>query len=63
VFAGCVVPQEGTYDRNNASDGVDDRWRRVAVKTRVQRYPLADANRAIVELGDGRITGAAVMTI
>jgi propanol-preferring alcohol dehydrogenase len=35
----------------------------IPVRTRVQTYPLADANRAIADLRDGRITGAAVLTI
>jgi len=34
---------------------------RVPVKTRVQRYALADANRALGDLRDGRISGAAVL--
>jgi propanol-preferring alcohol dehydrogenase len=35
----------------------------VPVKTYVQTYPLADANRAIADLRGGRISGAAVLTI
>ena len=35
----------------------------VPVKTRVHTYPLADANRAIADLRDGRITGAAVLIV
>ena len=33
----------------------------VPVKTRAQRYALADANQALRDLRDGRITGAAVL--
>lgn len=28
---------------------------------RVQRYPLADADRALMDLADDRVTGAAVL--
>jgi len=35
----------------------------VPVKTHVQTYPLADANRAIADLRDGRVEGAAVLTL
>ncbi len=31
------------------------------VKTRVQTYPLADANRALNDLKEGRVQGAAVL--
>ncbi len=32
-------------------------------KTRVQRYTLGDANRALADLRDGRVTGAAVLEV
>jgi propanol-preferring alcohol dehydrogenase len=35
----------------------------VPLKARVQAYPLADANRAVADLRDGRIDGAAVLTL
>ncbi len=35
----------------------------VPVRTRVQAYPLADANRALADLRGGRITGAAVLSL
>jgi propanol-preferring alcohol dehydrogenase len=35
----------------------------VPIKTRVQTYPLADANRALADLREGRIEGAAVLTL
>jgi propanol-preferring alcohol dehydrogenase len=35
----------------------------VPVKTHVQRYPLADANRALADLRDGRVNGAAVLDV
>ncbi len=35
----------------------------VPVKTRVQRYWLGDANHALADLREGRVTGAAVLTI
>jgi propanol-preferring alcohol dehydrogenase len=31
------------------------------VRTTVQPYPLADANRALTDLREGRFTGAAVL--
>ena len=31
------------------------------LKTRLQSYPLADANRALGDLRDGRLDGAAVL--
>ena len=34
---------------------------KVPVHTTVQPYPLADANRALADLRDGRVTGAAVL--
>ncbi len=34
---------------------------RVPVRTAVQTYPLADANRALTDLREGRVTGAAVL--
>jgi propanol-preferring alcohol dehydrogenase len=34
---------------------------KVPVRTTVQPYPLADANRALTDLREGRITGAAVL--
>jgi propanol-preferring alcohol dehydrogenase len=36
---------------------------KVPVRTEVQPYPLADANRALDDLAHGRIQGAAVLTI
>jgi propanol-preferring alcohol dehydrogenase len=33
----------------------------VPVRTHVRRYALADANAALADLRDGRITGAAVL--
>jgi len=33
----------------------------VPVRTTVQPYPLPDANRALSDLREGRITGAAVL--
>jgi propanol-preferring alcohol dehydrogenase len=36
---------------------------RVPVETQVRTYPLADANRALADLRDGRIAGAAVLKI
>jgi alcohol dehydrogenase, propanol-preferring len=36
---------------------------KVPIKTRVQTYPLADANRALDDLRSGRVTGAAVLTV
>jgi len=35
----------------------------VPIRTRVQTYPLADANRALEDLRQGRVTGAAVLTV
>jgi propanol-preferring alcohol dehydrogenase len=35
----------------------------VPVRTCVQTYPLAEANRALEDLRDGRVTGAAVLTV
>jgi propanol-preferring alcohol dehydrogenase len=35
----------------------------VPVKTRVQRYPLGEANRALADLREGRVRGAAVLEI
>lgn len=35
----------------------------VPIKTRVQRYELADANRAVADVRDGRVEGAAVLTL
>jgi len=35
----------------------------VPVKTHVRTYDLADANRAIADLREGRIEGAAVLTL
>lgn len=35
----------------------------VPLKTRVQTYPLADANRAVADLRAGRVAGAAVLTL
>ena len=35
----------------------------VPVKTHVQTYELADANRALADLREGRLEGAAVLTI
>jgi len=35
----------------------------VPVRTHVQRYPLADANRALADLRDGRVNGAAVLDV
>ena len=35
----------------------------VPLKARVQAYPLADANRAVADLRDGRLAGAAVLTL
>ncbi len=34
---------------------------KVPVRTTVQTYPLADANRALTDLREGRVTGAAVL--
>jgi len=34
---------------------------KVPIKTRVQPYPLADANRALADLRHGRVSGAAVL--
>ena len=34
---------------------------KVPVRTTVQPYPLADANRALADLREGRVTGAAVL--
>jgi propanol-preferring alcohol dehydrogenase len=34
---------------------------RVPVRTSVTAYPLADANQALADLRDGRLTGAAVL--
>jgi len=34
---------------------------RAGVRTHVRRYPLADANRALADLRDGRVQGAAVL--
>ena len=34
---------------------------KVPIKTRVQRYDLADANAALGDLRDGRLQGAAVL--
>ncbi len=34
---------------------------KVPVRTAVQPYPLADANRALTDLREGRVTGAAVL--
>jgi len=44
-------------------DGVEffDLISRVPVKTRVETFPLADANEALARLRDGRIQGAAVL--
>jgi propanol-preferring alcohol dehydrogenase len=36
---------------------------RVRIRTHVVTYPLADANRALSDLRDGRITGAAVLAV
>jgi propanol-preferring alcohol dehydrogenase len=35
----------------------------IPIKTVVHTYPLADANRAIADLRDGRLEGAAVLTV
>jgi propanol-preferring alcohol dehydrogenase len=35
----------------------------IPVKTEVQLYPLAEANRALQDLKHSRINGAAVLTI
>ena len=35
----------------------------VPVETQVRTYPLAEANRALADLREGRIAGAAVLTI
>lgn len=35
----------------------------VPLKARVQAYPLAEANRAVADLRDGRLDGAAVLTL
>jgi propanol-preferring alcohol dehydrogenase len=35
----------------------------VPVKTRVQRYPLDEANRALADLREGRVSGAAVLAV
>jgi len=35
----------------------------VPVRTHVQKYPLAEANRALDDLRGGRVTGAAVLTL
>jgi len=34
---------------------------KVPVRTTVQTYPLGDANRALTDLREGRVTGAAVL--
>jgi alcohol dehydrogenase, propanol-preferring len=36
---------------------------KVPIRTHVQTYPLAEANRALDDLRSGRVTGAAVLTI
>jgi propanol-preferring alcohol dehydrogenase len=36
---------------------------RIPVRTSVQTYPLADANDALADLRDGRVRGAAVLTM
>jgi D-arabinose 1-dehydrogenase-like Zn-dependent alcohol dehydrogenase len=36
---------------------------RVPVRTQVTLYPLRDANRALADLRDGRLTGSAVITV
>ena len=36
---------------------------RVPVRTQVQEYPLADANRALDDLAHGRVEGAAVLSV
>jgi propanol-preferring alcohol dehydrogenase len=36
---------------------------KVPVKTRVQIYDLADANRALADLREGRVNGAAVLKV
>lgn len=35
----------------------------IPIRTSVQRYPLVDANRALLDLSEGRVSGAAVLTI
>ncbi|MBI3493783.1 MAG: zinc-dependent alcohol dehydrogenase family protein [Acidobacteria bacterium] len=36
---------------------------KVPIRTRVQTYDLADANRALADLREGRVNGAAVLTV
>jgi propanol-preferring alcohol dehydrogenase len=36
---------------------------RVPIETQVRVYPLREANRALADLRDGRIAGAAVLTV
>ena len=35
---------------------------KVPIRTEVDRYPMADANRALVDLRDGPVHGSAVLT-
>jgi alcohol dehydrogenase, propanol-preferring len=35
----------------------------VPIKTEVDRYPLVDANRALLDLREGRVSGSAVLTV
>jgi propanol-preferring alcohol dehydrogenase len=46
-------------------DGIDffDIAPRIPVKTTVTPYPLEDANRALDDLREGRVEGAAVLEI
>jgi propanol-preferring alcohol dehydrogenase len=35
----------------------------VPIRTEVTEYPLGDANRALADLREGRLTGAAVLVL
>lgn len=57
-----VVRSVANLTRRDAEEFLDVASR-VHIRTRVTKYPLADANRALADLRAGRVTGAAVLTM
>ena len=60
IIYGCVVRSVANLTRDDARDFLAVAAE-LQLKIHVRSYPLGDANRALSDLRDGRIEGAAVL--